>query len=246
MRVYIWAGLKSHSAGQHDYPQFLADWSKVLTEHGAVVNGALHPPSSADLDNTDVVVMYKGDAAYMSGLDKSVMDAYVKRGGGLVSLHDSLCGPDPTYFASLVGGAKKHGEVNYTLDAPIHYTVDDKTNPIVQDLTDVTIFDEAFYGLTWAKDPGIHVLASAAMPPTRSAGEHKGEVVPQIWTYEHTVPGGQPARAFVWMQGHTYANFANYQIQRTLLRGIAWAAKKPVEELVSYIAPPPTPRTKPQ
>ena len=246
MRIYIWAGLKSHSAGLHDYPQFLADWSKVLTEHGAVVNGALHPPSSADLDNTDVVVMYKGDAAYMSGLDKSVMDAYVKRGGGLVSLHDSLCGPDPTYFASLVGGAKKHGEVNYTLDAPIHYTVDDKTNPIVQDLTDVTIFDEAFYGLTWAKDPGIHVLASAAMPPTRSAGEHKGEVVPQIWTYEHTLPGGQPARAFVWMQGHTYANFANYQIQRTLLRGIAWAAKKPVEELVSYVAPPPPPRTRPQ
>ena len=246
MRIYIWAGLKSHSAGQHDYPQFLADWSKVLTEHGAVVNGALHPPSSADLDHTDVVVIYKGDAAYMSGLDKSVMDAYVKRGGGLVSLHDSLCGPDPTYFASLVGGAKKHGEVNYTLDAPIHYTVDDKTNPIVQDLTDVTIFDEAFYGLTWAKDPGIHVLASAAMPPTRSAGEHKGEVVPQIWTYEHTILGGQPARAFVWMQGHTYANFANYQIQRTLLRGIAWAGKRPVEELVSYVAPPPTPRTRPQ
>ena len=246
MRIYIWAGLKSHSAGQHDYPQFLADWSKVLTEHGAVVNGALHPPSSTDLDHTDVVVIYKGDAAYMSGLDKSVMDAYVKRGGGLVSLHDSLCGPDPTYFASLVGGAKKHGQLNYTLDAPIHYTVDDKTNPIVQDLTDVTIFDEAFYGLTWAKDPGIHVLASAAMPPTRSAGEHKGEVVPQIWTYEHTIPGGQPARAFVWMQGHTYANFANYQIQRTLLRGIAWAGKRPVEELVNYVAPPPPPRTRPQ
>ena len=238
MRIYIWAGLKSHQPGQHDYPQFLADWSKLLTERGAVVNGALHPPRSADLDQTDVVVMYKGDAAYMSGLDQSVMNAYVKRGGGLVSLHDSLCGPDPTYFASLVGGAKKHGEVNYTLDAPIHYTVEDKSNPIVQDLSDVTLFDEAFYGLTWAKDPGIHVLASAAMPPTRSAGEHKGEVVPQIWTYEHTIPGGQPARAFVWMQGHTYANFANYQIQRTLLRGIAWAAKKPVDELVTYVAPP--------
>ena len=93
--------------------------------------------------------------------------------------------------------------------------------------------------MTWAKDPGIQVLANAAMPPTRSAGDHKGEVVPQIWTYEHTVPGGQPARAFVWMQGHTYANFANYQIQRTLLRGIAWAAKKPVDELIDYVAPPP-------
>jgi hypothetical protein len=58
-----------------------------------------------------------------------------------------------------------------------------------------------------------------------------------MWTYEHTLPGGQAARAFVWMQGHTYANFANYQIQRTLLRGIAWAAKKPVDELVDYVPP---------
>jgi hypothetical protein len=42
------------------------------------------------------------------------------------------------------GGAKKHGEVNYTLDAPIHYAVVDKSNPIMKDMTDVTIFDEAF------------------------------------------------------------------------------------------------------
>jgi hypothetical protein len=40
------------------------------------------------------------------------------------------------------------------------------------------------------------------------------------------------------MQGHIYANFANYQIQRTLLRGIAWAGKKPVDELVGYVQPP--------
>ena len=52
------------------------------------------------------------------------------------------------------------------------------------------------------------------------------------------LPGGEPARAFVWMQGHTYSNFANYQVQRTLLCGIAWAGKKPVDELVNYVAPP--------
>jgi type 1 glutamine amidotransferase len=238
MHVYLWAGLKSHGPGQHDYPQFLADWSKVLTEHGAVVRGALNGPAAADLEHADVVVIYKGDAAYLADTDKSALEAFVKRGGGLVSFHDSLCGPDPAYFATLVGGAKKHGEVNYTLDAPIHYAIADKANPIMQDMSDITLWDEAFYGMTWAKDPGIHVLANAAMPPTRSAGEHKGEVVPQIWTYEHTVPGGQPARAFVWMQGHTYANFATYQIQRMLLRAIAWTGKKPIDELLNYVAPP--------
>ena len=238
MHIYLWTGLKSHGAGQHDYPQFLADWSKLLTEHGAVVDGALHAPGSADLEHADVVVIYKGDAAFLSDTEKELLEAYVKRGGGLVSFHDSLCGPDPAYFATLVGGAKKHGEVNYTLDAPIPYTVVDRSDPIMKDMSDITIFDEAFFLMTWAKDPGIHVLATARIAPTRSAGDHKGEVVPQIWTYEHTLPGGQPARAFVWMQGHTYADFANYQIQRTLLRGIAWAAKKPVDELVDYVAPP--------
>jgi type 1 glutamine amidotransferase len=238
VHVFIWAGLKSHSTGQHDYPQFLADWSKVLTEHGAVVDGALHPPSSAALEHTDVVVIYKGDAGFFSDSDKAALDAFVKRGGGLVSIHDSLCGPDPAYFATLVGGAKKHGEVNYTLDAPIQYAVVDQSNPILKDMSDLTILDEAFYKMTWAESPAVHVLANVKIPPTRSAGDHKGEVVPQIWTYEHTVSGGQPARAFVWMQGHTYANFANYQIERTLLRGIAWAGKRPVDELVDYVAPP--------
>jgi type 1 glutamine amidotransferase len=238
MHVYIWAGLKSHGPGLHDYPQFLADWSKVLTEHGAVVAGALQAPSGADLEHAEVVLIYKGDAAYLNDAQKAALEAYVKRGGGLVSLHDSLCGPDPAYFATFVGGAKKHGEVNYTLDAPIEYEIVDKENPIMKDMSPMTIWDEAFYKMTWAKDPAIHVLATVKLPPTASAGEHKGEVVPQIWTYEHTLPGGQPARAFVWMQGHTYANFANYQVQRTMLRGIAWAGKKPVDELVNYVAPP--------
>ena len=238
MHVYIWAGLKSHSVGQHDYPQFLADWSKVLTEHGAVVDGALHAPAGADLEHTDVIVIYKGDAAYLTESGKAALEAFVKRGGGLVSLHDSLCGPDPAYFATLVGGAKKHGEVNFTLDAPIHYIIADKSDPIMRDMSDLTLWDEAFFSMTWAKNPGVHILANTEVPPTRSAGDHKGEIAPQIWTYEHTVPGGEPARAFVWMQGHTYANFANYQIQRTLLRGIAWAAKKPVDELLNYVPPP--------
>src|SRR5437763_1245962 len=70
MHVFIWAGLKSHGVGQHDYPQFLADWSKLLTEHGAVVSGALHAPSAADLENTDVVIIYKGDAGYLNPTDK--------------------------------------------------------------------------------------------------------------------------------------------------------------------------------
>ena len=238
MRIYIRAGLKTHGPGRHEYPQFLADWSTLLTERGAVVDGSLHSPSAAELERIDVVVMYKGDAGYMTDREKADLEAFVRRGGGLVSLHDSLCGPDPDYFATLVGGAKKHGETNYTLEADVPCTIVDHDHPIMQGMSDFVLKqDEAFYLMTWATDPKIHVLATAviASTPTAVRTGHAGEVVPQIWTYEHTLPGGAAsARAFVWMQGHAYSHFSDAVIRQMLLRGIAWAAKKPVNELLDF------------
>lgn len=231
--IYIRAGLKSHGPGQHDYPQFLADWSKILTERNAVVDGSLHFPKASELEGVDVMVMYKGDAGGMSPEEKATLEGFLKRGGGLVSFHDTLCGPDPAYYSTIVGGAKKHGEVNYTLDADIPYTIVDKTNPIMEGMSDFSIKDEAFFLMTWAQSPKIHVLANATIADTPSAKGHVGEVVPEIWTYENTLPGGQPYRAFVWMQGHNYSNFTDAKIQPMILKGIAWAAKKPYDALMT-------------
>jgi len=233
VRIYIRAGLKTHGPGQHDYPQLLADWSKVLTERGALVDGSLHFPTAAELASTDVLVMYKGDAGSMAADEKATLEAYLKRGGGLVSFHDTLCGPDPDYYSTIVGGAKKHGQTNFTLEADVPYTIVDPSNPIMQGLSDFTIRDEAFFLMTWARAPEIHVLATATIAPTPSAKGHEGEKVPQIWTYERTLDGGTRYRAFVWMQGHNYANFADPRIQPMLLRGIAWAAKRPVDALMT-------------
>jgi type 1 glutamine amidotransferase len=242
VRVFLYGGLKTHAEGQHDYPQFLADWSKLLMNRNAIVDGALHFPSAKELAASDVVVIYKGDAGYMSMEDKANLDAYLRRGGGLVSIHDALCGPDPDYFSSLVGGAKKHGETNFTLEANVPYTVVDKEHPIMQGIADFAIKDEAFYSMTWSKQPEIHVLATAVMDATDTAKRagHAGEVVPQIWTYEKMLgtplagaPTGQPFRAFVWMQGHNYSNFSLPQVQQMLLRGIAWAASRPADTLMT-------------
>lgn len=243
MHVYLRAGLKTHDVGQHDYPQFLADWSKLLTQHGAVVDGSLHAPTASELDGVDVMVIYKGDAGFMTPAEQAVLDAFVKRGGGLVTIHDPLCGPNPAQFARYVGGGKKHGEVNYTLGTNMTYRIDDAASPIMKGMTPLTFFDEAFYKMTWSDQAKVHVLASTAIPDTPSSqkGGGVGQTVPQIWTYEHTVPGGRPARAFVWMQGHLYANLMQPQLQAMLLRGISWAAKHPVDELVDY-TPPPQPK----
>ena len=237
IHLFIWAGPKTHPEGLHDYPQLLADWSKDygdgLMMRGAIVDGALHPPTAADLVNTDVIVMYKGDAEVtMTPQQHADLEAYIKRGGGFVSIHDSLCVSDTDWWANTVtGGAKKHGEQNFSAGM-LHTTVVDKANPIMDGMKDFDMQEEAFMQMTWAKTP-IHPLATVAMP----GGPHKDEVVPQIWTYEHTLPGGQPARAFVYMQGHVYKDLSDPSIYPMLQRGIAWAAKKPLDALMTVQAP---------
>lgn len=241
LRIYLRAGLKTHGPGQHDYPQFLADWSKILTERGAVVDGSLHFPTPQELANVDVMVTYKGDAGFMTTDEKATLENFLKRGGGLVAMHDTICADDPEWYATIYGGAKKHGQVNFTLEAPVAYTIVDPAHPIMQGMSDFTITDESFFLMTWAKSPEIHVLATVAQAPTPSARGHEGEVVPQIWTYERTIFGGQPHRVFVWMQGHNYVNFADARVQPMLLRAIAWAAGAPTDALMT-VKPRPTRR----
>ncbi len=240
MHIFLFAGLKSHGPGAHDYPHWLDTWSKLLTQHGAVVDGGLSFPSEAQLEKADVVVIYKGDAGYMTPEQRAELQKYVKRGGGLVTLHDSLCGPDPADFATLVGAGKKHGETNYTWTATLDYNVVDKDSPIIKGMP-MEVYDEAFYNMTFAPE-GVHPLLTVTMPDTPSAerGHGVGKTVPQMWTYEHTAPGGSaPARAFVWMQGHMVDSLEDPAIREVLMRGIAWAGKRPYTELTDYVPPPP-------
>jgi type 1 glutamine amidotransferase len=243
IKVYLRAGLKTHAAGEHDYPQFLADWSKLLTERGAIVDGSLHFPTEPELADVDVIVMYKGDAGYMTIGERIALENFLKRGGGLVGLHDAICADDTAWWASIMGGAKKHGETNFTLEAPVTYAFPE-ANPITEGAAPFEITDEAFFLMTWATNPGITILATSPIAKTRSAGTHAGEVVPQAWTYERTFfprLGGQPTfRSFVWMQGHKYANLQDPRVLPTLLRGIAWAAKAPIDALMT-VRPAPSP-----
>jgi type 1 glutamine amidotransferase len=246
IRVFIRAGLKTHAEGQHDYPQFLADWSKLLTARGAIVDGGLSFPTAEQIANTDVIVMYKGDAGYMTMREKQALEDFLARGGGLVGAHDAICAEDEVWWSTVFGGAKKHGETNFTLEAEVPYAITQPDNPIMQGMTPFTITDEAFFHMTWAQQPGVQVLATATIADTPSAQREKqvGQSVPQMWSYERNSfprpgsPGGnlggqQPFRAFVWMQGHNYVNFTHPQVQPMLLRAIAWAAKRPVDALAN-------------
>ena len=105
----------------------------------------------------------------MNASQKATLEAFVKRGGGMVILHDSECGPDPDYYATIVGGAKKHGESN-SVSGKLTYEVADKSHPIMKDLSDMILDEEAFYRMTWAKGPPIHPLVSVQLPDNPRGG----------------------------------------------------------------------------
>ena len=221
LRVFIRASAKTHGPGAHDYPRFLEEWKKLLTERGAVVEGATRSPTEAELAKTDVLLLYVSDGTNIGEEDRSRLEAFLKRGGGMVSLHDTICGTNTAWFAGLAGGAKKHGEMNWRT-GPLKLNFTDRSHPIVQGAADFDMDDEIFFKLTMT--PDAHVLATAT---------HKeGEAVPQLWVVERSLPGGRPYRAVVSLQGHWFACFDQPEYQRLLLRGIAWAGRRPVDLLM--------------
>jgi hypothetical protein len=66
LRIFIRASAKTHGPGQHDYPRFLEEWKKLLTERGAAVDGAQRFPTAEELAQTDVMIDYASMAARSS------------------------------------------------------------------------------------------------------------------------------------------------------------------------------------
>jgi type 1 glutamine amidotransferase len=221
LRIFIRATPKTHGPGAHDYPRFLDDWKKLLNERGATCDGALRPPTEAELAKTDVLLLYASDGTNLGAEDRARLESFLKRGGGLVSLHDTICGTNTEWFAGLAGGAKQHGEMNWKT-GPMKLEFKDRSHPIVKGMADFEMDDELFFKLHLA--PDVHVLATAQRTPD--------EAVPQLWIYEKTLPEGKPYRAVVSLQGHWYVRFGEKKYRDILLRGIAWAGQRPVDALV--------------
>src|SRR5262245_51855291 len=92
LRLFIRGGVKTHGPGQHDHPRFLSEWTKLLTERGAKVEGAMDFPTAAQLEKSDVLLMFAAEAGTISPEQRAYLDKFLKRGGGMVCIHDAVCG----------------------------------------------------------------------------------------------------------------------------------------------------------
>src|SRR5688572_19782654 len=146
LRVFIRASEKTHGAGEHDYPRFLQEWSWLLMQRGAATTGGLRFPTREDLDKTDVLVLYAADGNDIAPEDQRNLERFVKRGGGLVALHDAICGTNAAWFKTVAGGAKVHGETNWSRGLTGLY-FQDYTHPITEGVSNFDLNDESFYRL---------------------------------------------------------------------------------------------------
>ncbi|MGZ8937706.1 MAG: PVC-type heme-binding CxxCH protein, partial [Limisphaerales bacterium] len=218
LRIFIRSGPKTHGPGQHDHPRFLEDYTKLLNDRGAKATGKQGFPTAQELDNTDVLVMFLAEGGTVSPEDRANLDKFLKRGGGVVTLHDAVCGTDPQWFKTIVGGAWEHKHSKWYEGEVGTYFIDTE-HPITKGASNFDFKDEIYYDLHMM--PEAHVLATSF---------HSVFVVaPQMWTYEK-----DKYRSFVWLAGHEYENFHKPHVRALLLRGIAWAGKRQnVDELCS-------------
>ncbi len=240
LRVFIRAGAKTHGPNQHDHPRFLKEWSLLLGSRGMKVDGALDFPSADQLAKTDVLVMYCANGGMLSDDQAAQIHHFKKRGGGIVVIHDAVCGSKADSFKALVGGAWQHGRAKW-LEGDISLYMTDREHPITRGVSNFDLHDEIYYQLDF--DPAARVLASSWTPDSRGEPNNRAvpsvyDTCPQLWTHESPAEDApfkdKTARSFVSIPGHNWSTFELPHFRAILLRGIAWTGhRENTDEFVS-------------
>ena len=154
LRIFIRGGAKTHGPGEHDHPAFLREWSELLRSRGAVVDGALEFPNAAQLEKTDVLVMFAAEAGTIAPDDRANLESFTKRGGGIVAIHDAVCGKDPQWFKTVIGGAWEHGKSKF-LNGNLGIYVQDYPHPITKGVANFMMDDEIYWDLHLMPDNAL-------------------------------------------------------------------------------------------
>jgi putative heme-binding domain-containing protein len=213
IHIVMVAGPKDHGPGEHDYPAFQKAWSELLSAaNDTEVSTAWEWPSVEQFKQADAIVFFQhGDWNEQRAAD---IDAFLKRGGGLVYIHWAVDGQKSgREFAKRIGLAGlgivafRHGEETLAFNRGLKH-------PISRNFDKLKLFDETYWKMAGSL-PENRVLATAV---------EDGAPQPQMWTLERG-----PGRVFVSIPGHFSWTFDDPLFRILLLRGIAWAAHEPID-----------------
>jgi type 1 glutamine amidotransferase len=223
LRIVLVAGKKDHGPGEHDYPAWQKAWAELFKSADKIeVVTAWEWPAADEFRKADLIVFFQhGD---WDGKRAADIDSYLERGGGLVYIHWAVDGRDNVAdFAKRIGLASHGGKIKYRhgpLD--LEFSKEAKRHPIARNFDRLKLVDESYWMLT-GDLPAERVLATQV--------EDK-EARPLFWTTEPA-----KGRVFVSIPGHYSWTFDDPMFRVLLLRGIAWAAKEPVDRFNDLVWP---------
>ena len=217
LHVFLRGGVKTHGPTQHEHEKWVGEWTKLLTQRGAAVEGALRFPTAEELARTDVLVLYAADGGSIHGDERKNLEAYLARGGGIVAIHDAVVSDDPQWWSGVLGGAWENGKAKWhegTTD--LYFT--DRDHPVSAGISNFRFQDELYTDLNMRPEARVLVRGFQSV----------FDASPQAWVLEK-----DKYRSFVAIQGHEWDSFAHPAWRTLVLRGIAWAGKRDAELLTA-------------
>src|SRR4051812_47583150 len=230
LRIFIRGGVKTHGPNAHEHERFMNDWKKLLAGRGAKTDGALDWPTAAQLEQTDVVVCYAEEAGNATPEQRAAIEAFQKRGGGIVVIHSAAVAKDHDWWKSIIGGSWVFGATKWK-EGPmdLYYTENERLDdghPITRGASNFHVDDEIYYDGDFPRVGGVPATSytpnvPAGKKPAEGGKANIYDIQPQMWVYEK-----DNHRSFVSIPGHLYSTFELPHYRAILMRGIAWAGKR--------------------
>jgi type 1 glutamine amidotransferase len=206
------ASKQDHGPGEHDYPAWQTNWTKLLGKAPAVnVSTAWQWPSLEQFSQADVLVFYFWNHAWTRER-YTQLDDFLGRGGGILLLHSScIADTEPELLAEHIGlsaqpkrSKYRHGELDLNIVASDH--------PITRALPrQVHFLDETYWPMIGDTNK-VEVLATA---------QEEGQQWPMLWSFQKG-----KGRLFGSVLGHYSWTYDDPLFRAIVLHALAWVARE--------------------
>jgi len=231
--VWVWGIDKLHEKGTHEYAWVMDTYVNELLPQVPRVKivPAMYFPKKELWEKADLVVFYlwTREQRHRDLWDYDLIDAYQKRGGGLIFIHMALMEGSGQELAKRIGmawdtrnGATKWG----LLTTPVTLTDAALKSPIFKGFpAKFDLADEFYWNLRGdpaaitplMTSPAGPAIANKPLNAPPKIEDLDGKNWPVMWTTE--VARG---KVFVTVAGHNYFTFNDPYFRIILLRAMAW------------------------
>ena len=232
--VWVWGVDKNHERGGHEYGWVMDRYVNTLlpTVPRITVERAMYFPSAPQWANADLIVFYAQQRDPWGKREYGMMDAFQKRGGGLMFFHLAILEGSGFELAKRIGLAygttrQGNGPTLWGPLAPVSLTDAGRKSSFFEGFSDTfDIVDEHYWNLagdasevtTYLTAPGGPTNGSTRAP---KPDELDGKAWPVVWTHE-----SGNGRVFATILGHNYFTFNDPYFRIILLRGMAWTLRE--------------------